>query len=106
MVEGLTHVVLCLADCRPFGTASSFPSILFFNVAHEGQSVGKVKAVFIAVVDEVSGSRFGIAAEVGDSVIQASGASGNAVAGGGRISVEVHDVYLFSFIFVFPLGTI
>ena len=102
MVEGLTNFAHCLANFVPFIAASGFPNALFFGIANENEMLSPSETVFIAVVGEVGESGIGITAEAGNSVVEMGGAGGYEIflTSGGRVGVEVHDVFLFSFYFL------
>ena len=108
IVKGLTHLAQCLANSVPLGAKGILPNGFRIGVTKESDVVAESKVVGIAIGNIIFEARFFLATELAYGVEGVAGAGGFAILGlgGGSVDVEVHGVFLFSFYFVFPLGTI
>ena len=108
IVKGLTHLAQCLANGIPFGAKGILPNGFCIGFAKEGDVVAESKVVGITIGNVIFEARFFLATELAYGVEGVAGAGGFTILGlgGGSVDVEVHGVFLFSFYFVFPLGTI
>jgi hypothetical protein len=107
-VKGLTHLTQCLANSVPFGAKGILPNSFRIGVAKEIDMFTESKVAGIAISNIIFKARFFLTTELAYGVEGVAGAGGFTILGlgGGSVDVEVHGVFLFSFYFVFPLGTI
>ena len=108
IVKGLTHLTQSLANGVPLGAKGILPNGFRIRVTKEGNMVTESKVVGITISDIILEARFFFATELAYGVEGMAGAGGFTILGlgGGSVDVEVHGFFLFSFYFVFPLGTI